>query len=78
MDTRDDTLERDLRLYDFSQEHPIRNSLFSRLLVMHRMHNMPRFWQRNHLLADEELDYVAAAGNSDRTFFSDKFQAERP
>ena len=62
MEDRDDALERDLRLYDFSQNHPIRNSLFTRLLAMHSMNKVPKLWQRNPLLDDEELDYVTAAG----------------
>ena len=70
MEDRDDALERDLQIYDFSQHHPIRDSLFSRLLIMHRMDNMPKFWRRNQLLSDDELDYVAAAGNMHMTAYS--------
>ena len=66
MENKDDALERDLRRYDFSQNHPIRDGLFSRLLAMHRMDNMrytTHFLQGRHLLSDEELDYVVAAGS---------------
>ena len=70
METRDDALERDLQVYDFSQNHPIRDSLFSRLLTMHRIDNMPKFWRRTQLLNAEELDYVAAAGNPNMTAYS--------
>ena len=75
MDTRDEILQKDLRLYDFSQNHPVRNILFNRLLAMHRMDNMPRQWQRNHLLTDEELDYVAAAGNANMTSFTNNMKS---
>ncbi len=63
MATGDDALEGDLRLYDFSQNHPIRDDLLSRLLNMRRMDSAPRFVRGHRLFSDEELDCVVAAGN---------------
>ena len=54
----DKVLEQELRRFDFSRCHPVREQLLDRLLAM-QPHNSR--WQ-SAKLSDEELDWVAAAG----------------
>ena len=54
----DKVLEQELRRFDFSRCHPVREQLLNRLLAM-QPHNSR--WQ-SAKLSDEELDWVAAAG----------------
>lgn len=55
-------LDRELGNYDFSQNHPIRETLKERLLNMHRMDNRKSVsWGGR--LNDAELDYAVAAGS---------------
>ena len=54
-------LDKELSSYDFSLNHPIRETLKARLMNMHRMDNRKAGpWAGR--LADTELDYAVAAG----------------
>ena len=57
-------LDRELEAFDFSQIHPVREGLLDQLLMMQRSRNYGGNL-RNRLqatrLAEEELDWVAAA-----------------
>ncbi len=66
----DKLLEQELRQFDFSSCHPVRERLLNRLLAM-QPHNSR--WQ-SAKLSDEELDWVAAAGaqNVDKNPFKPK------
>lgn len=61
----EEILERNLRGFDFSQFSKVKESLLDELLQRHRMKNFKSFSQplAGEILSDEELDYVAAAGN---------------
>jgi hypothetical protein len=61
---RDEDLTMELKGFDYSLMHPVRESLKEKLLNMHRMANRSTdLWQDNKL-TDDELDYAAAAGNA--------------
>ena len=66
----DKLLEQELRQFDFSSCHPVREQLLNRLLEM-QPHNSR--WQSSKL-SDEELDWVAAAGgrNEEKNPFKPK------
>lgn len=53
-------LEQELRNFDFSELHPIKEELLERLLNMHRAAHNRRTWQNK--MGEDELDLVAAAG----------------
>ena len=61
----DTMLEKNLRAFDFSQFSKVKDSLLDELLQRHRMKNFKSLSQqlKEEMLSDEELDYVAAAGN---------------
>ena len=58
-------LERNLREFDFSVFSKVKDSLLDELLQRHRMKNFKSLSQQlaDERLSDDELDYVAAAGN---------------
>ena len=64
---KEERLEQELRAFDFSLLHPVRENLLDKLLAMHRSDNaapaglLGRKWMAARM-SDEELDYVAAAG----------------
>ena len=58
----DKIMEQELRSFDFSLCHPVREKLLDELLTMHRKDNGRQSrWQGR--MSDEELDMAAAAGN---------------
>ena len=61
----DESLERNLKVFDFSQFSKVKDSLLDELLQRHRMKNFKSLSQQlaEEMLSEEELDYVAAAGN---------------
>ena len=61
----DTMLEKNLKAFDFSQFSKVKDSLLDELLQRHRMKNFKSLSQqlKEEMLSDEELDYVAAAGN---------------
>ena len=61
----DESLERNLKVFDFSQFSKVKDSLLDELLQRHRMRNFKSLSQQlaEEMLSEEELDYVAAAGN---------------
>ena len=61
----DESLERNLKVFDFSQFSKVKDSLLDTLLQRHRMKNFKSLSQQlaEEMLSEEELDYVAAAGN---------------
>ena len=61
----EEILEKNLREFDFSQFSKVKESLLDELLQRHRMKNFKSLSQqlKEEMLSDEELDYVAAAGN---------------
>ena len=64
----EDTLEKDLRSFDYSSFSEIRESLLQELLQKHTRDNakrVPGLFRalKGKRMADYELDYVAAAGN---------------
>ena len=64
---KEEKLEQELKAFDFSLLHPVRESLRDKLLAMHRKDNaapvglLGRQWIAARM-NDEELDWVAAAG----------------
>ena len=58
-------LENNLRGFDYSQFSKVKDSLLDELLQRHRMKNFRSLSQQlaEEMLSDDELDYVAAAGN---------------
>ncbi len=64
----EDRLEKDLKAFDYSVFSSVRETLLQELLQKHRRDNgraIPSLFQtlkENHM-SEEELDYVAAAGN---------------
>ena len=58
-------LEENLRAFDFSEFSKVKESLLDELLQRHRMKNFKSLSQQlaEEMLSEEELDYVAAAGN---------------
>ena len=62
---KDEILERNLREFDFSVFSKVKDSLLEELLQKHRMKNFKSLSQvlAEEQLSDDELDYVAAAGN---------------
>ena len=61
----DTMLEKNLKAFDFSQFSKVKDSLLDELLQRHRMKNFKSLSQqlKEEMLSEEELDYVAAAGN---------------
>lgn len=64
-----DILEKELAAFDYSQFSKVRESLLQTLLKKHRKDNLKGFTSLAQELSaarmnEEELDYVAAAGNS--------------
>ena len=58
----DKTLVQALENFDFSCCHPVRETLLTRLLAMHRQDNArTNRWQGR--MSDDELDLAVAAGN---------------
>lgn len=54
-------LDKELSSYDFSLNHPVRETLKARLMNMHRMDNRKAGpWAGR--MDDHELDYAVAAG----------------
>ena len=65
----ENTLDMELKSFDYSVFSSVRESLLQELLKAHRRDNAGTFTSlaqrlREKRLADEELDYAAAAGNS--------------
>jgi len=63
----EEKLEQELGIFDFSLCHSVRESLLTKLLTMHRKDNAA---QHSHKWAaarldEDELDWVAAAGNGE-------------
>lgn len=58
----DKILEQELKHFDFSRCHPLREKLLNELLAMHRRDNAKKNNWRGRM-SDEELDMAAAAGN---------------
>ena len=63
----EEKLEQELGIFDFSLCHSVRESLLTKLLTMHRKDNAA---QHSHKwtaarLDEDELDWVAAAGNGE-------------
>ena len=58
-------LEKNLNAFDFSEFSKVKESLLDELLQRHRMKNFKSLSQQlaEEMLSEEELDYVAAAGN---------------
>ena len=58
-------LESNLQAFDFSVFSKVKDSLLEELLKKHRMKNFKSLSQQlaEEQLSDDELDYVAAAGN---------------
>ena len=58
-------LEKNLKAFDFSEFSKVKESLLDELLQRHRMKNFKSLSQQlaDERLSDDELDYVAAAGN---------------
>lgn len=55
-------MDQEVRSFDFSRCHPIREQLLNELLTMHRRDNARRSkWQG--LMSDDELDMAVAAGS---------------
>ncbi len=55
-------LEQELKNFDFSSCHSVRENLMNELLTMHRRDNAKKSrWSGR--MSDEELDMAAAAGN---------------
>ena len=69
------SLDRELEAFDFSQIHPVREGLLDQLLMMQRSRNYGGSL-RNRLqadrLAEEELDWVAAARGIEQDPDSDR------
>ena len=69
------SLDRELEAFDFSQIHPVKERLLDRLLMMQRSRNHGGNL-RNRLqaagLAEEELDWVAAARGIEQDPDSDR------
>ena len=61
----EENLEKNLRAFDFSQLSKVKESLLDELLQRHRMKNFKSLSQimEEEKISDDELDYVAAAGN---------------
>ena len=61
----EEILEKNLREFDFSVFSKVKESLLEELLQRHRMKNFKSLSQQlaEEKLSDEELDYIAAAGN---------------
>lgn len=63
---RNETLEQELNVFDFSLCHPVRTRLLDKLLAMHRKDNVAaRQHSRKWAVArldEKELDRVVAAG----------------
>ena len=57
-------LEQELLDFDFSLCHPVKDSLFKKLMDIHRRENTlgPQKWAGSQL-TDSELDLAVAAGN---------------
>ena len=62
----EEIIEKNLREFDFSQFSKVKESLLEELLQKHRMKNFKNLSLQfpEEMYSDEELDYVAAAGNS--------------
>ena len=58
-------LEKNLKAFDFSEFSKVKESLLDELLQKHRMKNFKSLSQqlKEEMLSEEDLDYVAAAGN---------------
>lgn len=56
----DKVLEQELRRFDFSTCHPVREQLLAKLHTLQRQHNSR--WQSTKL-SDAELDWVVAAAD---------------
>jgi len=67
-------LENNLRGFDYSQFSKVKDSLLDELLQRHRMKNFRSLSQQlaEEMLSDDELDYVAAAGNPSLEAHKDK------
>ena len=61
----EEILEKNLREFDYSVFSKVKESLLDELLQKHRMKNFKSLSQQwaDARLSDDELDYVAAAGN---------------
>ena len=69
------SLDRELEAFDFSQIHPVREELLDRLLMMQRSRNHGgnlRSRLQAASLAEEELDWVAAARGIEQDPDSDR------
>lgn len=69
------SLDRELEAFDFSQIHPVREELLDRLLMMQRSRNHGgdlRSRLQAARLAEEELDWVAAARGIEQDPDSDR------
>ncbi len=69
------SLDRELEAFDFSQIHPVREELLDRLLMMQRSRNHGgdlRSRLQAARLAEEELDWVAAARGIEQDPNSDR------
>ena len=69
------SLDRELEAFDFSQIHPVREELLDRLLMMQRSRNHGgdlRSRLQATRLAEEELDWVAAARGIEQDPDSDR------
>lgn len=62
----EEILEKNLREFDYSVFSKVKNSLLEELLQKQRMKNFKSLSQQwaDERLSDDELDYVAAAGNN--------------
>lgn len=68
-------MDRELEAFDFSQIHPVREELLDRLLMMQRSRNHGgdlRSRLQAARLAEEELDWVAAARGIEQDPNSDR------
>jgi len=69
------SLDRELEAFDFSRIHPVREELLDRLLMMQRSRNHGgdlRSRLQAARLAEEELDWVAAARGIEQDPNSDR------
>lgn len=57
-------LDNELKNFDFSRCHPIREKLLQQLLTMHRQDNAAKknLWTSKKM-GEDEMDWAAAAGN---------------
>ena len=63
-----DNFEKEMKSFDYSVFSKVKDSLLDKLLQKHRADNATNFKSLSQLMkeefmSDEELDYVAAAGN---------------